>query len=111
MSDILESVARACIPNKHALYVALGRNQFVLPKEKDAIMTKDFMLGVPRGEYWCLQSHEIKQFRVCAEPPNKVPLAEIVYEIMMRTEVTLDMRRAFHRTAELISKHPPCVEW
>ena len=68
---ISQAQAQALVPNKKALYVALQRNQYIMPPMKDAIVTCKFMLGVKDGYYWCLRSSEVVAVKVCADPPAR----------------------------------------
>ena len=36
------------------------------------------MEGAMRGEYWCLKSDHVHAYRVCADPPSKRELADMV---------------------------------
>ena len=53
-----------------------------MPPFKDAIITREFMQGIVDGRYWCLRSSDITNYRVCAEPPNKKDLGEMLYFLM-----------------------------
>lgn len=105
--------AAAVVPDRHGLYIALLRNQNVMPPESDAINTIKFMLGVVEGNYWMLTSNLVV-YRVCADPPCRKELASILYDAMKRASLdnaTQKERKAFHRTAEKVIKTPPAVNW
>ena len=79
MSDYITSAqARLICPDNKALYECCQRNQFILPQLKDALVTREFMEGAMRGEYWCLKSDHVHAYRVCADPPSKRELADMV---------------------------------
>ena len=81
------------------------RNQYIMPPFKDAIVTRKFMLGVKDGYYWCLRSNEVITFKVCADPPHRKDLAEILSNIMLNyRSIGEQYDSAFRRTALLINK-------
>ena len=47
------------IPDTPALYKAILRNQMLVPPLKDAICTKDFLIGLLEKRYWCPQTQEV----------------------------------------------------
>ena len=103
--------AMRVIPDRPALHKAIMRNQFHIPPLKDAICTKDFMVGVLEKRTWIPRTSEL-QVRNCADMPTKKELARILYDVMMLcTEVSEDMRGPFMRTAELVLKYPPSSHW
>ena len=109
---ISQAQAQALVPNKKAMYMALQRNQFIMPPQKDAIMTCKFMLGVKDGFYWCLRSQEVVTVKVCADPPARKDLAQILGDIMLNYRIMGEPHdSAFRRTGDLIKKHPPSVHW
>lgn len=104
--------AAALIPNVKALYDALVRNQFILPPQKDGLVTKKFMLGILDEQYWCLKSDEVRTLKVCADPPSKKALAAILSDRMTNmADIDAVMQRRFLETALLIRQKPPCTDW
>ena len=104
--------AQAVVPDKKAFYSAMLRNQVVMPPYTDAIVTREFMQGVVDGRYWCLRSADITTFRVCAEPPNKKDLGEMLYFLMCSVQPNEEsVQLSFRSTAELVRKNPPTISW
>ena len=54
------------IPDKDALHKALLRNQLYVPPLKDAISTKDFMVGILESRTWVPRTTDL-QLRNCAD--------------------------------------------
>ena len=99
------------IPDTPALHKAILRNQFLIPPLKDAICTKDFLVGVLEKKYWVPLTAEV-QVRNCAEVPSKKELALVLHELMRGcTSVNVEIRAAFLRTADLVLRHPPSQSW
>ena len=99
------------IPDTPALHKAILRNQFLIPPLKDAICTKDFLVGVLEKKYWVPLTAEV-QVRNCAEVPSKKELALALHELMRGcTSVNVEIRAAFLRTADLVLRHPPSQSW
>ena len=113
MSDYITSAqARMICPDNKALYECCQRNQFILPPLRDALVTREFMEGAMRNEYWCLKAEHIHTYRVCADPPGKRELADMVCEaIANMNPVGEPMDSQLLRTAPLIRKKPPSVHW
>ena len=109
---ISEAQAQALIPDKKAFYSALQRNQVILPPLRDSMVTRRFMLGIKDSTYWCLRASDITQTRVCADPPARKDLANIVGDVMLNYRSLGEAQDIiFHRTANLIKKQPPAVHW
>ena len=70
--------AHRAIQCKDDLYAALLLNQYVAPVRKTPMMTAKFMSGVVEHKYWLPRSHQIGKYRVCAFPPTKAKLADIL---------------------------------
>ena len=69
------------------------------------------MVGQLNGTFWCPRSHELT-VRLCADPPSKKDLAQILYKLMLDfSNMPEEMLPAFHRTADLVLKHPPSPCW
>ena len=99
------------IPDTPALYKAILRNQLLVPPLKDAICTKDFLIGLLEKRYWCPLTQEVS-IRNCADMPSKKELATMLYEAMAAcTTVDDQIQSQFVRTAELVLKHPPSQSW
>ena len=99
------------IPDRPALYNAILRNQILVPPLKDAICTKDFLVGLLEKQYWCPLTSEITM-RNCGDVPSKKDLAGILYEAMAAcTNVDAQIQQQFVMTAELVLKHPPSPSW
>ena len=110
-----EEVFALC-PNKDAAYVICKRNQYILPPKRDPLVTKEFLRGVIVRHYWCLKSGDSKSLaRVCADPPNKKILAEMLVLAMRRCMGQLAdgvAAQGMMRTADLIKvQRPPCKLW
>ena len=104
--------AQAVVPDKKSYYSVMLRNQVVMPPISDAIVTREFMQGIVDGRYWCLRSADITTYRVCAEPPNKKDLGEMLYFLMCSVHPDEEsVRLSFRSTAELIRKNPPTITW
>ena len=64
------------------------------------------------GKWWCLKASDVSGARVCADPPSKKELAEIVGEVMLNYRSLGEATdAAFKATAMLIKKNPPSVVW
>ena len=100
------------IPDKKAFYQALSYNQYILPPLKDNMVTRQFMINVKTGKQWCLKSSDISGTRVCADPPSRKDLANIVGDVMLNYRSLGEPHdTAFKSTAMLIKKQPPAVHW
>ena len=44
--------AKRIVPDRHALHMALLRNQLYVPPLKDTISSKDFMIGILESRTW-----------------------------------------------------------
>ena len=75
--------AQCFIWDKKSLYSTNTRNQYIQPPYKDAINTKKFLQGIKDGKYWCLNSNEVNGLKVCADPPKKYDLAQILGDVML----------------------------
>ena len=100
------------IPDAPALHKALLRNQLFVPPLKDAMCTKDFLVGILEKRYWVPLTSDI-QVRNCADVPSKKDMALILHEAMMGCleSVDTEIRAGFAATANLLAKHPPSVTW
>ena len=106
----LDSALRV-IPDRSAMHKALLRNQLYVPPLKDAISTKDFMVGILEARTWVPRTGEL-QLRNCADQPNKKELAQILFDVMVScTSVGEESQVGFFKTAELVLKHPPSPSW
>lgn len=104
--------ALSVVPDRHALYVALLRNQVVMPPYKDSIVTTKFMQSILEGRNWCLRSTDVKYYRVCADPPSRKELASVLHNLMVNCDtVDPSVKASFLSTAQLILKHPPSAHW
>ena len=74
--------AHRAVQCKEDLHAALELNQYVAPKRKMPMMTAKFMTGVIEHKYWLPKSTEIAKYRVCAFPPTKGKLAEILCRLL-----------------------------
>ena len=83
-----------------------------MPPFKDAIVTRDFMLGVKNGFYWCMRPEYVRTLKVCADPPSKAVLATMLAKIMLTyPNLEQSLSDSVHHTAHLIVKKPPSVHW
>ena len=70
------------------------------------------MEGAMRGEYWCLKPEHVHTFRVCADPPNKRQLADMVFDTIVNLRsIGEPMDTQLRKTGSLIKKKPPSVKW
>ena len=75
-------------------------NQYILPSFKDKIMTKSFMKKVLKGSCWLPKARDIKHNPVCAFPPTKQVLADILYEVLVNMDSIDPLKdAAIRRTA------------
>ena len=83
-----------------------------MPPFKDAICTKDFLVGLLEKRFWVPSTSEV-QIRNCADMPSKKELATMLYEEMqnVRPKVQDEIQYAFANTAEMVLKHPPSQSW
>lgn len=49
-----------------------------MPPLKDAICSKEFMMGVKDKTHWCLNSADVRGYAVCASKPSRIQLAGIL---------------------------------
>ena len=101
-------------PTPKFYYEALVRNGNYLPKLKEPIMTMKFMKGIKSEKYWVPNTnrgHGV-YVKLCADPPSRKLLAKILQKTMMTCpDVPEDIHSSFRRTAKLIKKNPPNVDW
>ena len=82
-----------------------------MPKMNEQIVTLNWMLGIIKGEYWCLASDEVNSLKQCVKPPSRKVLARILVDKMRTVVAAADMVRKLKATAILIENHPPDVNW
>ena len=79
---------------------------------KDAICTKEFMMGIKNKTHWCLNSSEVTKYRVCASKPSCEQLAIILSgKLANPRNVSGPVRDAMLNTALLVRKKPPSKDW
>ena len=76
--------AEDAIRDRKTCYEALLLNQRIVPDFKDKMMTKKFMKGVLNHHYWLPKADEIHYTAVCAFPPTKEVLADILYKELIK---------------------------
>ena len=104
--------AQCFIWDKKSLYSTNTRNQYIQPPYKDAINTKKFLQGIKDGKYWCLNSDEVNGLKVCADPPKKYDLAQILGDVMLNYRFMGEPTDTnLRRTGLLIKQKPPDVDW
>ena len=112
MESVSYDHAMQTIQCKHGLYTALQYNQYILPPRNDALLSTKFLLGIIKGSYWMLHSNQITTIKVCAYPPKKEELAQIVYDtILQQNNVAADIKESLKRTGKLIRKKKPHKDW
>ena len=104
--------AGVAAPCPRSMYDACLRNQYLMPPFKDTIVTRNFMLGVKDKFYWCLRSNEVTTLKVCADPPRRIELALMVFDVIMHLNPMPEpFDTGIKRTALLIKQKPPSVNW
>ena len=74
-----------------------------MPPLKDAICTKEFMMGIKNKTHWCLNASEVTKFRVCASKPTCEQLAIILSgKLANARNVSEPVRDAMLNTALLV---------
>ena len=104
--------AAAYIPDKKALYEALVRNQYILPPKNDPICSRKFLLGVKSKHFWMLRADEVVALKVCADPPTRRDLAQMLVEVLESMPPLNDHRdQGMRNTAEYIRRVTPTAKW
>ena len=100
------------VPNKKAFHAALVRNRYMVPPCKDPLMTVKFMKGVLAKEFFLLRCEQVTNIRLCADPPPKQELAEMVADALLNCpDLPEDVAEAVKATARLIKRKRPDVQW
>ena len=74
----------------------MQRNQFIMPSIKENLVTVEWMGSILAGDFWCLHSDQVTALKVCADPPTKGMLANMVFDEMMKCAIEdADLRTAF----------------
>lgn len=59
-----------------------------------------------------LKADQVTKFKVCAYPPNKEVLANLVADLLNRHQpVSAEVDKAIRRTAKKVQKKRPCKKW
>lgn len=82
LTKLSSAQVKTVVNDKDTLYASIKRNQLFPPKQKEAIMTNQFMKGVIGYQmYWLPKITDIKLLN-CADPPPRQELAKMVSERM-----------------------------
>lgn len=83
-----------------------------MPPIKDAIITRDFLLGLRQGLYWIPKDSEIK-LGSCVDPPRKELIADELVKVMLRFKSLQGpvFEGQLKATSELIRSKPPNATW
>ena len=60
----------------------MSLHQYFLPDLKDKIITRKFLKGIRTKKYWVPRAAHITRTAVCAFPPTKQVLADIIFEVL-----------------------------
>ena len=99
--------AQLAVPDRNALYKGMLRNQYVVPPLADTMVTAKWMMGVIEERFWCPKSEQVT-YRVCADPPNRKDLAQMLFDLMVACDNHVS---GWQATAEVVLKNPPSGYW
>lgn len=70
-------------------------------------------LGIITGRYYCLNTNHFERYIPCADPPPRKVLAKLLSTIMydFKSNCGEELDRMIKRTAKLIRKKKPQIEW
>ena len=93
----------------------MSLHQYFLPDLKDKIITRKFLKGIRTKKYWVPRAAHITRTAVCAFPPTKQVLADIIFEVLTTLppqDASNDYSdESFRRTAIQIRRKPPNKRW